>query len=361
MALADTTLSRNCPRFIDTRGMNMTQHASTIRSARLTRLARLAASTATLALGALVAGATLAQSWPERPITLVVPYTAGGQFDAHARLVAKRMSTLLNQQVIVDNKPGAGTTIGAEFVARSKPDGYTLLMAGATMFTIAPHTFPTLRYKIEDFQTVSLLNVLPMALMVNPAVLPVRDFKGYVAYARANPGKVNYATTGPGVATHLLGELTKARLGIDIVPVHYKGTGPAMQDLLGGRVQSTFDGLLAHLPMIKEGKEVVLGVSSEKRLPGAPDVPTFAELGFPELTMSSWAGIVVPAGTPAAIVDRLHRTVVDAVNSDEVHSRMVADATLPMSSSPREFDALIRKDYDVWGGLIKKLGGIKIE
>jgi tripartite-type tricarboxylate transporter receptor subunit TctC len=319
---------------------------------------------AAAALAAALPGAAHAQSpqnYPERPVTLVVPYTPGGQFDTHARLVAKRLSTLLNQSVVVENRPGAGTTIGAEYVSRAKPDGYTLLMAGATMFTIAPHTFASLRYKIEDFQTVSLLNVLPMALMVNPTVLPVKDFKEFVAYAKAHPGKLNYATTGPGVATHLLGELTKAKLGIDIVPVHYKGTGPAMLDLLGGRVQSTFDGLLAHAPMVKEGKEVVLGISSEKRLPGAPNVPTFAELGYPELAMSSWAGIVVPKGTPPAIVDKLHKAVVDAVRSEEVSSRMVADATIPMVNTPAEFDALIKRDYEVWGGLIRKLGGLKVE
>ena len=307
------------------------------------------------------ASAQGAGSYPDRPVTLVVPYTPGGQFDAHARLMAQRMTTLLGQSVVVENRPGAGTTIGAEYVARAKPDGYTLLMAGATMFTIAPYTFSSLRYKIDDFQTVSTINILPMALFVNPTVLPVKDFKEFVAYARANPGKVNYATTGPGVATHLLGELTKARLGIDIVPVHYKGTGPAMQDLLGGRVQSTFDGLLAHTPMVKDGRERVLGVSSEKRLPGAPDVPTFAEMGYPELAMSSWAGVVVPKGTPQAIVDKLQKAVADAVNSDEVKSRMIADGTIPLPGTPQEFDTLIKRDYDVWGGLIKKLGGIKID
>jgi tripartite-type tricarboxylate transporter receptor subunit TctC len=325
-----------------------------------TLLRQLLAPAAALLAAALLPLAAAAQSYPDRPVTLIVPYTPGGQFDNHARLLAKHMSTLLGQSVVVENKPGAGTTLGAEFVARAKPDGYTLLMAGATMFTIAPHTFQSLRYKIEDFQTVSTINVLPMALFVNPAVLPVKDFKEFVAYAKANPGKVNYGTTGPGVATHLLGELTKARVGIDIVPVHYKGTGPGMQDLLGGRVQSMFDGLLAHAPMVKEGKERVLGVSSEKRLPGAPEVPTFAEMGYPELAMSSWAGIVVPKGTPPAIVDRLQKAVDSAVNSDEVKSRMIADGTIPSTSTPQAFDTLIKRDYDVWGGVIRRIGGIQM-
>lgn len=304
--------------------------------------------------------AAIAQSYPDRPVTLVIPYTPGGQFDTHGRLLAKHLSTLLNQSVVVENKPGAGTTLGAEYVARAKPDGYTLLMAGATMFTIAPHTFQNLRYKVEDFQTVSTINVLPMALFVNPAVMPVKDFKEFVSYAKANPGKVNYATTGPGVATHLLGELTKARVGIDIVPVHYKGTGPGMQDLLGGRVQSAFDGWLAHAAMVREGRERVLGVSSEKRLPGAPDVPTFAELGYPELSMSSWAGIVVPKGTPTHIVEKLQKAVNTAVDSEEVRNRLIADGTIPAPSTPQAFDTLIKRDYEVWGGLIRKIGGLQV-
>ncbi len=314
-------------------------------------------------LGALAPLTAVAQggSWPERPITLVVPYTPGGQFDAHARLLAKSLTTQLNQSVVVENKPGAGTTLGAEYVARAKPDGYTLLMAGATMFTIAPHTFPQLRYKIEDFQTVSLLNQLPMALIVNPSALPVKSFQEFVAYAKANPGKVDYATTGPGVATHLLGELTKAEVGIDIQPVHYKGTGPGMIDLAAGRVPATFDGYLAYAPMLKEGKLTALAISSDKRLPGAPDIPSFAELGYPGLSMSSWAGIVVPKGTPLTIVDKLQKAIVAAVRSEEVSSRMIADATVPMTSTPAEFDALIKRDDAVWGNLIRKIGGVKPE
>lgn len=304
--------------------------------------------------------AASAQSYPDRPITLVIPYTPGGQFDNHGRLLAKHLSELLNQSVIVENKPGAGTTLGAEYVSRAKPDGYTLLMAGATMFTIAPHTFKSLRYTMADFQTVSTINILPMALFVNPQVLPVHNLKEFVSYAKANPGKVNFATTGPGVATHLLGELTKSRLGIDIVPVHYKGTGPGMQDLLGGQVQSMFDGWLAHAPMVKSGKERVLAISTEKRLPGAPDVPTFAELGYPELSMASWAGIVVPQGTPAPIVEKLQKAVVAAVANEEVRSKLIADGTIPSTSTPQAFDALIKNDYEVWGAIINKIGGLQI-
>lgn len=300
----------------------------------------------------------IAQGYPDRPITLVIPYTPGGSFDSHGRLVAKHLSTLLGQTVIVENRPGAGTTIGAAHVARAKPDGYTLLMAGGTMLTIAPHTFKSLPYKVEDFQTVSLINIQPMVLYVNPKVLPVKDFKEYVAYAKANPGKMNYATTGPGVATHLLGELMKLSLGIDIVPVHYKGTGPGQVDLLGGQVQSMLDGWPSHAQMVNEGRERALAASSEQR--PAPDVPTFAELGYPELSMASWAGIVVPKGTPAPIVEKLQKAVNAAVNNPEVNKKMLAEGTFPLPGTPEAFDALIKKDHEVWGEVIRKIGGLRI-
>ena len=307
------------------------------------------------------APAASAANYPERPITLVVPYAPGGQFDMHARILVKRLSATLGQPVIIDNKPGAGTTIGGGYAAQAKPDGYTLLLAGGSMLAIAPHTYASLRYKTEDFQTISLVTIIPVGLIINPKALPVRDFKEFIAYARANPGKIDYATTGPGGASHLLGELIKARLGIDMVAIHYKGAGPAMQDVLSGRVPSIVDSLPPHLPHMAQGNELGLAISSEKRLPGAPQVPTFTELGYPELAMSSWGGVVAPKGTAPAIIDKLYRAVVDAVNSDEFRSRVIADAILPMTNTPAEFDALIKRDYAVWGELVRKLGGIKLD
>jgi tripartite-type tricarboxylate transporter receptor subunit TctC len=278
----------------------------------------------------------------------------------HARVLGKLLAASLGRPVVIDNKPGAGTTIGAEYVSRARPDGYTLLMAGGSMLTIAPHTY-TLRYKVEDFQTVSMTSIIPVGLIINPNVLPVKDFREFIAYAKANPGKVNYATTGPGGASHMLGELIKVRTGIDMVAVHYKGAGPALLDVLAGRVPSIVDSLPPHLPHTAVGEELGLAISTEKRLPGAPQVPTFAERGYPEPGMGSWSGIVVPKGTPAAIVDKLRKAVVDAVNNDELKNRMIADAVVPATSTPAEFDALIRRDHAVWGEVVRKIGGIKLD
>jgi tripartite-type tricarboxylate transporter receptor subunit TctC len=297
--------------------------------------------------------ATAQAAWPDRPITLVVGYAPGGQSDMHARILAKRLSTTLGQPVVIENKAGAGTTLAAEYVARAKPDGYTLLMAGGSALTIAPYTYSSIRYKVDDFQTISLTSYIPVGLIINPQAVPVKDFKEFIAWAKANPNKFNYATTGPGGASHLLGELIKTRLN--------KGAGPALQDVLAGRVQGIVDSLPPHLPFIALGKELGLAISSEKRLPGAPQVPTFAELGYPELGMGSWNGIVVPKGTPQAIVDKLYHAVVEAANTEEFKSRVIADAIVPAATTPAEFDAIIKRDYKVWGEVVKKIGGVKLD
>ena len=302
-----------------------------------------------------------ATAWPEKPITLIVPYPPGGQFDTHARVLARQMSLALGQQIVIDNRGGAGTSLGGEAGARARPDGYTLLLAGGTTLTIAPHTISSVRYKIEDFTPVSLISIIPVAIMLNPQAIPVKDFKEFVAYARANPGKVTYATTSPGGVSHLLGEMIMARLNIDIVPVHYKGSGPALLDFGAGRVAAMSDSLPMHLQAINAGTRIGLAVTTDKRMPTAPQVPTFAELGYPELGVSSWGGVVGPRGLPPAIVQKLHRAVVQAVNSEEYKSRVLADAVMPATNTPAEFEALIKRDYAVWGELIRKIGGIKLD
>lgn len=335
----------------------MQQHAGK----PLTKRTLLACGLAGMLTMALPQAASAQAAWPERPITLVVGYAPGGQSDMHARILAKRMSATLGQQVVIENKPGAGTTLAAEYTARARPDGYTIFMAGGSALTIAPHTYSSVRYKADDFQTISLTSYIPVGLIINPQVLPVKDFKEFVAWAKANPNKFNYATTGPGGASHLLGELIKTRMGIDIVPVHYKGAGPALQDVLAGRVQGIVDSLPPHLPHIAAGKELGLGISSEKRLAGAPQVPTFIELGYPELAMGSWNGIVVPKGTPQPVVDKLYRAVVEAASSEEFRTRVTADAIVPAATTPAEFDAIIKRDFTVWGDIVKKVGGIKLD
>lgn len=314
-----------------------------------------------LAACAAAAQTSTSVSYPERPITLVVGYAPGGQSDTHARVLAKLLAASLGQSVVVENKPGAGTTIAGEYVARSKPDGYTLLIAGGSLLTIAPYTYSSLRFKTSDFQTVSLTSFIPVGLIVNPQALPVKDFKEFVAYTKANPGKVSYATTGPGGASHMLGELIKARTGADMTAIHYKGAGPALQDVLAGRVQAIVDSLPPHLPHMAVGKELGLAISTDKRLPGAPMVPTFSEAGFPELGMGSWNGVVVPRGTPQPIIDKLQRAIVAAVASEEFQKRVIGDAIVPVSNTPAEFDALIQRDSKVWGEVIQRLGGVKLD
>lgn len=310
---------------------------------------------------ALMAGVTTmtGAAWaeyPDRPVTLVVPYTAGGQFDIHARLVAQKLEEHLGQTVIVENKPGAGTRLGAEYVSNATPDGYTILMAGATMMAIAPHTFETLAYDPDKFEPISLLNILPMALFVQPSVVSVSNFSEFVDYVRERPGVVNYGTTGHGVATHLLGELVKSELGLDMVPVHYSGTAPAQQDLLGGHLPAMFDGILAYKEHIASGSLKALAISTPERLPAFPDIPTFADEGYPALSVASWAALVAPEGTPSDVIDKLHAATVAAVESTEVRDRMISDATLPKSSTPEELRELMRNDSAVWGKVVDALG-----
>ncbi|TFY97436.1 Bug family tripartite tricarboxylate transporter substrate binding protein [Ramlibacter rhizophilus] len=310
-----------------------------------------------LLVGAALAVASLAgaQDWPDRPLKLVVPYTAGGQFDVVARMVAERMQRTLGQPVVVENKPGGATLLGADYVAKSKPDGYTLFYAGANAFAIAPHLFAKVPFQRGDFETISLVSELPMGLVVS-GQLPVRTLEEFVAYAKANPGKVNFGTSGSGGAQHLLCELVKDRAGIDMVHVGYKGTSQVLQDLLPGRVSAACDGLLAYAPHAKAGAVRILAVSSAKRLPALPDVPTFAEKGLPDATVASWGGIMVPAGVPAPVRARLVEAVTAAASAPEVQQRIASDAAVPRTTTPEEFDAVIRADHEKWGDVIRKLG-----
>lgn len=309
--------------------------------------------TASLAL--LGSAALQAQDWPQRTIRLVVPYTAGGQFDVVARMLAERMTGSLGVPVVVENRPGAGTMIGADHVAKSPNDGYTLLFAGANMFAIAPHVFANVPFKRSDFQTVSLVSELPMGLIIHSSI-PARTLGEFIAYAKANPGKISFGTSGEAGAQHLLCELIKDRAGIDMVHVGYKGTAQVLQDLLPGRVTVACDGLLAYMPHAKQGTLRILGVSSSRRLPSLPDVPTLAEGGMPDATVASWGSIVAPAGLPAPVLKKLHGAVVAAAEAPEVKQRIAEGAALPRTTTPQEFDAIITSDYEKWGAVVRKLG-----
>jgi tripartite-type tricarboxylate transporter receptor subunit TctC len=308
--------------------------------------------------GALLAAPVLAQGFPDKPVKLVVPYPPGGQFDIHARILADKASPLLGQRIVIENKPGAATMLGAEYVAQQKPDGYTVLWAGANMFTIAPHVYKQVRYKTSDFQTITLVNDLPMGFEVNTAKLGVRDFNEFVAYAKANPGKISYGTSGTGGLQHLMCELIKMRLGLDMFHIAYKGTPEVLQDLKSGEVQAVCDGMTAYLGSHREANSAVriLAQTASARAEAAADVPTFRELGYPDLTFGTWGGIVAPAGTPADALEKLRKALVAANEDPEVKAQVAKGAAIPRTSTAAEFDAIIKADYERWGAVVRRLG-----
>jgi len=306
-----------------------------------------------LALGAVAPAC--AEQWPAHPIKLVVPYTAGGQFDIVARLLAERMGARLGQPVVVENKPGNNTLIGADYVAKARNDGYTLLYAGANMFAIAPHLYSKMPFKRSDFQTISLVSELPMGLIVN-GKLPVRTFAEFVDYVKANPGKLSFGTSGEGGAQHLLCELLQEKTGMRMNHISYKGTNQNIQDLIPGRLAASCDGLQSYFPYAQNGELRILGVSSAQRLSGHADIPTFAELGVPDATVASWGGIVAPAGLPPAVFAALRKAVVAAASDPEVQEKIVSSAAVPRTATPAEFDRVIQADSDKWRAVIRRLG-----
>lgn len=310
-------------------------------------------------LGALAApqatAQTAAQAWPTRPITIVMPYAAGGPTDLVTRMLAQRMSESLGQPVVVSNAPGASTMIGAERVARSPADGYTLFIGSVTTFSNNPLMYRKIRYKVEDFAPVSMIARTPYTLTVSPT-MPVRNFAEFIAYAKQRPGKVFNATTGIGATNQLLGQMLNGEAGIKMVDVPYKGSGPALLDVMGGQVDLLFDGINTSAQALKAGKVRVLAVTSDRRSAAMPDVPTFAELGYPNMNASFWYGLFAPAGTPAAIIDRLNAEVNAALRSEDIRARLVSDGLAVEPGTPQALGATIARDAQLWGPVIKALG-----
>ena len=312
----------------------------------------------TLLLGVLIglgmATQTSAQGYPTRPIKLLVPFTAGGGTDLLARILAQKMSENLGQPIVVENKPGGNTLIATEAVARATPDGYTLIMqtnnlaANPTLY-LGKMSFDTLK----DLAPVSLVAGNPHVLVVNPA-LPVRDLKEFIALAKAKPGSISFASAGSGTVNHLSGELLKMQAGIDMVHVPYKGSGSVMPDLLGGQVNSLFAAMPTVTGFIKEKRLRALAVTTSKRFPGLPDVPTIAELGFSSYDFSSWFGILAPAGTPKPIVDRLQTEIVKALKDSSVLEKLGNFEIF--GSTPEEFGSYIRVQIDRTAQIIKASG-----
>lgn len=316
---------------------------------------RLAASVAALAALAFTAPGWAAKPYPERPVTLVVGYAAGGATDIVARLVAKALTDELGQTIVVENKTGANSNIGAEIVSRAAPDGYTLYV-GSIANTINRTLYSKLNYDfIKDFKPIGLLATIPNILVVNPK-LPVKTVPEYLAYAKANPGKLTCASSGSGSSIHLSCELFKMQTGTDILHVPYRGSGPAVADLLGGQVDSMFDNLPSSLPHVQAGKLRAIGVTSPQRLPAVPDVPTLAESGLPGFDVESWFGLMAPAGTPQPVIERLNQALNKALADPAlVASYKQSGFYAPQPpNTPDAFAKKIASEIDKWGAVVKR-------
>ena len=303
-----------------------------------------------------VSGAAQGQDWPAKPIRMVVPYAAGGLPDTMTRIIGIRLGEALGQQIVIENRGGAGGIAGTEQVAKSPPDGYTLLVADVGQLAINPHLYAKLPYDpLKDFAPVSLIGTASLYLVAHPAV-PANSFAELVALLKANPGKFNYGSSGTGSIHHLATEALKAALGLDIVHVPYKGMGQAVPALLGGQVSILFSALPAIEPHVKAGKVKLLAISTPKRSAQAPEVPTIAELGLPGYDFAPQIGALAPAGTPAALVARLSNEIAKAVKSPEVAQRFQQLGIDPVGSTPEAYAELIRAAYERFGPVVKASG-----
>jgi tripartite-type tricarboxylate transporter receptor subunit TctC len=301
-----------------------------------------------------------AQTYPTKPIRLVVPFPAGGTTDILARAVAQKLSETLGQQVIVDNRPGAGGNIGSELVARAAPDGYTLLMGTVGTHAINVSLYPKLPYDpVKDFTPIVLVAGVPNVLVVNPS-LPAQSVAELIAYAKANPGKLNFASSGSGTSIHLSGELFKVLTGVQITHVPYKGSAPALTDLMGGQVQLMFDNLPSSLAFIKAGRLRALAVTSKTRAAALPDVPTMVEAGVPDFEASSWFGMLAPAGTPRDIVVRINAEVAKWLATPEAREKLAGQGAIAAGGAPEDFARHIASETAKWEKVVKA-SGAKVE
>ena len=316
---------------------------------------------ARLFFGCLLAGAlpAVAATYPERPIRLIVPVTVGGSTDIVARIIAGNLGTQLQQQIVIDNRAGAGGIIGTEMVAKATADGYTLLFAYAS-HTITPYLGGTVPYDpAGDFAAVSEVTTQPLLLTVSTS-LPVSSVRELIALAKAKPGQLRAAAPGLGGTGHIAAEILKLETGVDIPTIIYKGGGPAQLALMQGEVHLIFATSASAMPQIKSGRVRILASSSAKRLAYLPEVPTFTEVGLPAVGVSPWQGILAPAKTPRAIIDKLHRAVVTVLTQTDVAERLRATGSDPVGSTPAELTAKIRKELDYFGRVIKS-ANIKVE
>jgi tripartite-type tricarboxylate transporter receptor subunit TctC len=315
-------------------------------------LVALLASIAFLAFPGLV----LAQAWPTKPIRIIVPYPAGGTSDILARALGPGLQAAFGQAIVVENKPGATGNVGADFVAKSPPDGYTLLLADIGSLAIGPSVFTTLPFDpVKDFAPVIMVAYSPHLLVVHPSV-PARTAQELVALAKAKPDSFNFAVSGVGGANHLAGIDFAQRAGIKWTYVPYKGGSQALTDMVGGQSNVMFNGMLATYPFVKDGKLRVLAISSAKRFAAAPEIPTVAESGMPGFETGSWQGIVAPAGTPPEVVNRLHSAITSILATPEMKDRLDKAGAEVRPMSPAQFGAFIRSERDRWAKVVKESG-----
>jgi tripartite-type tricarboxylate transporter receptor subunit TctC len=304
----------------------------------------------------LLCSVAAAQNYPAKPVRLIVAFTAGGGNDVLARVIAQKLALALGQQFIVDNRPGAGGTLGAELAAKAAPDGYTLFLAGVATHAINPNLQKNLPYDpVRDFDAVSLIATAPLLLAVHPS-LPARSVRELISLARAKPGAINFASSGVGSSAQLAAELFKSMTRTRMQHVPYKGISQGLTDLMSGQVQVIFNAAAALLTHVKSDRLRALAVTTLQRIPALADIPTIAESGVPGYQAGSWYGIVAPAGTPRAIIDRLSRETASAVKSPEVSARLNAEAVLGVGSSPEQFAIHIRDELARIGKVIREAG-----
>jgi tripartite-type tricarboxylate transporter receptor subunit TctC len=320
---------------------------------RLPMLMALAAS----ALVLLPAATARAQDYPSRQITLIAPWPAGGAIDAAARAVAQPLSERLGKSVVVENRPGAGSVIGTAAGAKAAPDGYTLVMPGSGSLAISATMYKKLPYDpIKDFEHMVLGAKVPFVLVVNPS-LPVHNVTELVAYAKQHPGELSFASGGPGSPHHLYGELLKSMTGIEMMHIPYKGSAPALTDVLAGHVPLMFSDTVPALPQIKEGRVRVLGVSTAMRLPSAPEIPPIAEVGVPGFDAAGWGVFSVPAGTPKEVVSKLRAALADTVVLPEVQQQLIRVGMVPTAiAQPAEVARFVESEIARWGKVVTQAG-----
>ncbi len=316
------------------------------------------AAAALAAWGAAPQGSAWAQAgYPARPVRMIVPFPPGGPTDVMGRTAAKAMGDRLGQQFVVENKAGAGGNIGTDAVAKAAPDGYTIGLTAISSLAIAPHLYGTVPFNVEkDFAPISLVGTTPCALVINPGA-PFSDLKGMVAYAKANPGRLSYATSGIGTSNHLAAELLQSVAGIQLTNVPYKGSSQIVPDLLSGTVMMSMESSLATtLQHVRAGKLKAIAVTSPQRARALPDVPTVAESGYPGFEVETWFGLVAPAGTPQAIVARLHEAWAAGSAAPEARAAFDNISGNLRVTTPQQFAEFIRAENQRWGGLIRRLG-----